>query len=113
MANAENLEKCHSDTESVVNEQDAVQKVKETLENAGYTVENIVFQTYPVSADILREIEDQYVADGLLEESKRKPEWTSGDDVWIVYARQTVSGIPVYLELSVMALALAYDTPES
>ena len=113
VTNAENMEKFTSATESVVNEQDAVQKVKETLENAGYTVENLVFQTSPLSADILREIEDQYVAEGLLEESKRKPEWTSGDDVCIVYARQTVSGIPVYHELSVMAQALAYDTPES
>ena len=113
VTNAENMEKFTSATESVVNEQDAVQKVKETLENAGYTVENLVFQTSSLSADILREIEDQYVAEGLLEESKRKPEWTSGDDVCIVYARQTVSGIPVYPELSVMAQALAYDTPES
>lgn len=40
-------------------------------------------------------------------------EWTNEDDVCIVYARQTVSGIPVYPELSVMAQALAYDTPES
>ena len=90
-----------------------LQKVKETLENAGYAVENLVFQTSSLSADILREIENQYVAEGLLEESKRKPEWTNEDDVCIVYARQTVSGIPVYPELSVMAQALAYDTPES
>ena len=87
VTNAENMEKFTSATESVVNEQDAVQKVKETLENAGYTVENLVFQTSSLSADILREIEDQYVAEGLLEESKRKPDWTSGDDVCIVYAR--------------------------
>ena len=40
VTNAENMEKFTSATESVVNEQDAVQKVKETLENAGYTVEN-------------------------------------------------------------------------
>ena len=59
-----------------------------------------------MSADILREIENQYVAEGLLEESKRKPEWTNEDDVCIVYARQTVSGIPVYPELSVMAQRL-------
>src|SRR5699024_828766 len=83
------------------------------LENAGYAVENLVFQTSSLSADILRKIENQYVAEGLLEESKRKPEWTNEDDVCIVYARQTVSGIPVYPELSVMAQALAYDTPES
>lgn len=113
VTNAENMEKFTSATESIVNEQDAVQKVKETLENAGYTVENLVFQTSSLSADILREIENQYVAEGLMEESKRKPEWTSEDDVCIVYARQTVSGIPVYPELSVMVQALAYDTPES
>lgn len=113
VTNAENMEKFTSATESVVNEQDAVQKVKETLENAGYTVENLVFQTSSLSADILREIENQYVAEGLMEKSKRKPEWTSEDDVCIVYARQTVSGIPVYPELSVMVQALAYDTPES
>lgn len=113
VTNAENMEKFTSATESVVNEQDAVQKVKETLENAGYTVENLVFQTSSLSADMLREIENQYVAEGLMEESKRKPEWTSEDDVCIVYARQTVSGIPVYPELSVMVQALAYDTPES
>mgnify|MGYP002556339780 CR=1 FL=1 len=113
VTNTENMEKFTSATESIVNDQDAVQKVKETLENAGYAVENLVFQTSSLSADILREIENQYVAEGLLEESKRKPEWTNEDDVCIVYARQTVSGIPVYPELSVMAQALAYDTPES
>ena len=113
VTNTENMEKFTSATESIVNDQDAVQKVKETLENAGYAVENLVFQTSSLSADILREIENQYVAEGLLEESKRKPEWTNEDDVCIVYARQTVSGIPVYHELSVMAQALAYDTPES
>lgn len=113
VTNTENMEKFTSATESIVNDQDAVQKVKETLENAGYAVENLVFQTSSLSADILREIENQYVAEGLLEESKRKPEWTNEDDVCIVYARQTVSGILVYPELSVMAQALAYDTPES
>ena len=96
VTNTENMEKFTSATESIVNDQDAVQKVKETLENAGYAVENLVFQTSSLSADILREIENQYVAEGLLEESKRKPEWTNEDDVCIVYARQTVSGIPVY-----------------
>lgn len=99
VTNTENMEKFTSATESIVNDQDAVQKVKETLENAGYAVENLVFQTSSLSADILREIENQYVAEGLLEESKRKPEWTNEDDVCIVYARQTVSGIPVYPEL--------------
>ena len=113
VTNTENMEKFTSATESIVNDQDAVQKVKETLENAGYAVENLVFQTSSLSADILREIENQYVAEGLLEESKRKPEWTNEDDVCIVYARQTVSGIPVYPEFSVMAQALAYYTPES
>ena len=113
VTNTENMEKFTSATESIVNDQDAVQKVKETLENAGYAVENLVFQTSSLSADILREIENQYVAEGLLEESKRKPEWTNEDDVWSVYDRQTVSGIPVYPVLSVMAQALAYDTPES
>lgn len=100
-------------TKSAVNEQDAVQKVKETLENAGYSVENLVFQTSSLSADMLREIENQYVADELLEESKRKPEWTNEDDVCVVYARQTVNGISVYPELPVMAQALAYDISES
>ena len=113
VTNTENMEKFTSTAEATVNEQDAVQKVKDALENAGYSVENLFFQTSSLSADILREIENQYVAEGLLEESKRKPEWTNEDDVCIVYARQTVSGIPVYPELSVMAQALAYDTPES
>ena len=108
VTNTENMEKFTSATESIVNDQDAVQKVKETLENAGYAVENLVFQTSSLSADILREIENQYVAEGLLEESKRKPEWTNEDDVCIVYARQTVSGIPVYPELSfIQALAMS------
>lgn len=111
--NTENMEKCTSVTESSINEQDAVQKVKETLDNAGYSVENLVFQTSSLNADMLQEIENQYVADGLLEESKRKPEWTNEDEVCVVYARQTVSGIPVYPELPVMAQALAYDTAES
>ena len=62
VTNTENMEKFTSATESIVNDQDAVQKVKETLENAGYAVENLVFQTSSLSADILREIENQYVA---------------------------------------------------
>src|SRR5699024_7402252 len=95
VTNTENMEKFTSTAEATVNEQDAVQKVKDALENAGYSVENLFFQTSSLSADILREIENQYVAEGLLEESKRKPEWTNEDDVCIVYARQTVSGIPV------------------
>ena len=113
VTNTENMEKFTSATESIVNDQDAVQKVKETLENAGYAVENLVFQTSSLSADILREIENQYVAEGLLEESKRKPEWTNEDDVCFVYVRLTVSGFPVYPEFSVMAQSLAYVSPES
>lgn len=113
ITDAENMEKYISVTKSSVNEEEAVQKVSEVLEKAGYSTEDLQFQACSVSSDKLQEMEDQYIAEELLEESKRKPDWTPEDDVCIVCARQTVSGIPVYPELPVMAQALAYDTYES
>ena len=63
VTNTENMEKFTSATESIVNDQDAVQKVKETLENAGYAVENLVFQTSSLSAEGIPEqvIEEAFI----------------------------------------------------
>ena len=49
VTNTENMEKFTSTAEATVNEQDAVQKVKDALENAGYSVENLFFQTSSLS----------------------------------------------------------------
>ncbi|MDO4274802.1 MAG: hypothetical protein Q4D16_14130 [Eubacteriales bacterium] len=111
--NPENMERYVSAANSSVDEQAAVQKVKEALEQAGYMTETLDFKTYPLSAEVSEEIENQLVQEGLLENDKRKNEWTKEDDACVVYARQVVSGIPVYPELSVMAQQLAYDTPDS
>lgn len=111
--NPENMERYLSGPEVSVNAEEAVQQVKEALQKAGYAVEELDFQTYPLSAKVSQEIENQYVAEALLEEAKRKPAWTQEDDACVVYARQMINSLPVYPELSVMVQAFAYDTPDS
>lgn len=57
---------------------------KKLLKMPDMPVENLVFRLLLWLAGYTSEIENQYVAEGLLEESKQ-PEWTSEDDVCISY----------------------------
>jgi len=79
----------------------------------GFSEFDFRFEAYPVNYKALKEMEDQYVKEGLLKEEKRKAAWTKEDNAYVVYAFQLNDGLPILHEWMGIYKIMAYDNVDN
>lgn len=93
--------------------EECIAEIKKTIEELGYHSEDFIFGFYPVNFHIMKNLEEQYIQEGYLEEDQRKENWNQEDDAYFIYAYQKNEGIPIFHELMSIARIMAYDTPDN
>lgn len=112
-ADSENRDKFISGKVSFATEDEAVRAVKQELADMGFSEFDFRFEVYPVNYKALKEMEDQYVKEGLLKEEKRKAAWTKEDNAYVVYAFQLNDGLPILHEWMGIYKIMAYDNVDN
>lgn len=90
-----------------------VEALKQTLGKIGFSIEDIQFKCYPISASTLQKVEEESVKNGVIEKEKCKRLWTENDDIYVVSGSQQVEKIPINHEMMNIHRALAYDTADN
>lgn len=93
--------------------EECIGELKRIMEELGYSIENFAFASFPVNAEVMEDLEEQYIAEELLSSGNRKESWGPEDDAYAIYAYQTCNMIPVFHEFMSVAKELSYDTPDN
>lgn len=96
--NSENQEEYSSYSSgkvSFVSEEEAIEAVKKEMDEIGFSEFEIQFEAYPVSHEVLEDMENLYIEEGSLREEKKKDAWTQEDDAYAVYGYQAKGTLPV------------------
>lgn len=101
-----------SDGEVSLDKDLCIAEIKKNIEELGYDTEALSFQAIPFSVDALKNLREQELSNGLLEEGKTN-EPTSDDEAYFIYAYQENTGIPVFHELMSIAKQMADDSPDN
>lgn len=109
----ENMSVLEGGSVSFANAEECIKQVKNAMEELGYQAGDFSFQAFPVDADRMKALEEEYISQELLEEENRKGEWSEADDAWVLYAYQEHNGIPVFHEMMGIARQFADDSPEN
>ena len=93
--------------------EECITELKKIIDELGYNQEDFIFACYPLSFQTMKNMEEQYLQEGYLEEEKRKESWSQEDDAYFIYAYQKYGDIPVFHEMMSIARVMAYDTPDN
>lgn len=111
--NSENMSVLEGGSVSFASAEECIEQVKNAMEELGYQTGEFSFQAFPVDADRMKVLEEEYISQELLAEEDRKGEWSEADDAWVLYAYQEHNGIPVFHEAMSIARQFADDSPEN
>ncbi len=112
-ANSENQDTYSSGKVSFASKEDAVAAVKQEMAAIGFSEFDFQFEAYPLDYKTLKEVEEQNIQDGLLEEDKRKDTWTKEDEAYMVYAYQLYDQIPILHQWMSVFRIMAYHNVDN
>lgn len=72
-----------------------IDRIGQILEQLGFSEEEFTFYYYSISSENLKQREEKYIEEKLLEKEDKKSIWTTEDDAYIIYGYQKIEGFPV------------------
>ncbi|MCC8105866.1 MAG: hypothetical protein LIO99_07665 [Clostridiales bacterium] len=110
---SDKIEIFSSDQVSFASSEDCINQIDEIVKTIGYELVELNYQAYPIAHQTLQSIEEDYISEGLLNESQKKDEWIDADDAYVIYAYQECGSLPVFHELMSLGSSFAYDSADN
>lgn len=90
--------------------EDSISQIKEMLSAMDYPTEEFRFDWFSVNKDEYRELEQQYLAENMIEPGKEKGKWSDSDNAYEIYAWQVYGGLPVFQEYMTTRIGRAFES---